>query len=112
MTMVASEERILAQPGDVIGIHYPDGTNGGIVPYETYGGTPVCCGLSTGDFSRTHGDGKQDNQLTVGTVLNVVVSTAKRLPALKPILVGKICYNSIQWILWLFPLASANTTPT
>ena len=88
MTMIAREGRILAQPGDVYGIHYPNGATGGIVPYHSTG-APLCCGVSWGDLSRIHNKEIMDNQLPIGTRITTVIPTIRRLPALRPILEGK-----------------------
>ena len=90
MAIVAREERIMAQKGDVIGFHSAENATAALVPYESSDMTPLCCGLSSEDLSRIFNDVRQDNQLPVGTVLNVVISETKRLPALKPILEGKV----------------------
>ena len=93
--MIAWEKRILAQPGDVFGVHYSGASNTGPIPYET-SDRALCCGLSSGDLSRIHNNGKRDSQLPVGTVVNVDLATLKRLPALKPILGGKISQRTVH----------------
>ena len=56
MAIIAKEEQILAQPGDVFGIHYPKGASDGCVPYYD-SGAPLCCGMNSSDLSRFHNAG-------------------------------------------------------
>ena len=88
MTIIAKEEQILAQPGDVFGIHYPKGASDGCVPYYN-SGAPLCCGMNSSDLSRFHNAGLWNDTLPVGRVINIVMPHIKRLPALKPVLEGE-----------------------
>ena len=95
MTLISKEKRILALPGDVFGIHYARGARDGIVPYDT-SDAPLCCGVNSSDLSPYHNSALWDDQLPVGAVINTVTTTLKRLPALKPLLGGKLFYCSVH----------------
>ena len=89
MTMIPKEDRILAQPGEVFGVHYPTGRNVAYVPYDS-SIAPLCCGVSSSDLSRFHNSGVQDDELPIGAVITTITSRIRRLPALRPVLRGKI----------------------
>ena len=83
--MLARNERIVVQAGDIYGIHYPNSTAPGIVPYDE-SGNDLCCGVSLSDLSRVYNGGIYDSDLPVGRVLTISFhSTMARLPALRPI---------------------------
>ena len=83
--MLARNERIVVQAGDVYGIHYPSSTSSGIVSCDE-SGNALCCGVSPSDLSRVHNGGLFDSDLPVGRVLTISLhSTMTRLPALRPV---------------------------
>jgi len=92
-TYIEPNSQIMAQPGDVIGVHYDvsaDEFTGGIIPYEdsrfTSGGT-LCCNLQTSDLSRISNDNFREEDFSVGSIINTNEATGVlRLPALTPIL--------------------------
>ena len=88
--MISKEERILAQPGDVFGIHYPSDANVTSVPLHS-SHTALCCGVSPSDLSRFHNSEDRDDKLPIGAVIfSDVPANLRRLPALRPVLRGKI----------------------
>ena len=99
--IVPNNERIAVRPGDAIGVHYPIETTAGVIPYNRAFPDPLvpCCGVSVESLSRFHNDASRDIRLPLGFVLELnLVTHTIRLPAMKPILGGKMYQYSAYFI--------------
>ena len=99
---VTATEQIFVLSGDVIGIDYPTGQDGGVIPYEHFksGADPstLTAGVTEESLSTVVNKNIQNGDLPIGVVINNNVESFKRIPALKPIFLCKETIVSIYTI--------------
>merc|ERR1711893_71088 len=83
---VAEADQISVQPGDVVGIHYPDTTVGKVIPYLRLYYTdddPTEFGLTLAQVSAYQNQNTQDSDLPIGKEVAIATRTdRKKTPAL------------------------------
>ena len=80
---VAAGNEICVQPGDVIGIHYSNANEAGVVPYQQSGRNPQ---ISNVELSSLVNSAIPDSDLDLYTAMAATTTSFKRVPALQPVL--------------------------
>lgn len=64
---IPREDRLLVQPGDMLGLHYSESATSTVVQYtRKKADTPLCCGLEQEDIHVVRVTPKRHEQLTMG----------------------------------------------